>query len=1065
MTARVEVLGVRHHGPGSARSVARALDELRPDVVVIEGAPELDAVVPLPADPDLRAAGRRARLRRRRAAPGAVLPVRRPSRPSGWRCAGRSSTASPSASPTCPRRTTSPTRPSAEEGDATTRVRPAAPTRSGRWRSAAGYDDPERWWEDAVEHRQHLLARALRRDPGGDGRGARERPRRRRPRRRRERATRGGDAPGAPRRDAGGRRASGSRSSAAPTTRPRSTRPPSRRQARDNELLERAAEGRRSPPPGRRGRRPAVVRERVRRRRDVARLVPAPLRSLGRGGRRGRRPSWLVRVARALRGEQLDASTGLGRRGRPGSPRRWPPSAAARRSDSPSSTTPPRPCSCEGSGVPLRARRPTRSSSATSSAACPETDPDGPARRRPRSAAAGAAAQARRDGARRSRSTCAARRQRARSVLLHRLRLLGVAVGHGGRRGPDDGHLQGGLGAEWHPELAVALIEASLYGTTVAAARRPRSPSTRGPRRRPRPRLGRSSSSACSPTCPTRCAAVVAALAERTARQHDTLALLGAVEPLARTCRYGDVRGVDIARRRAGARRPSSPGPRSACAPRAPASTTTPRAAMRDGRRGGAPRRRPGRRRRAARPVDAALGAVAARRPGPRRRSPAGSTGCCSTPACSTRPRPRPRLSRRLSVGRARRRRRRLARRLPGGRGGAAAPRPDAAARSSTSGSPASPTTTFEDLLPLLRRTFSRFEPAERRLDRHASSRGLGGGARDRGRRRRPLDLERGPPGGAPRSPPCSGWRWPMSAEERPRRATGSPAGASCSAAARPTASARAGPMASLSADDQQARRGPRARSTTATGAAGSGALGAPGRPLARRHPHLLPVVGRAGDAGRRDGPARPAPAAARARDAGGGAARHRPGQRRWSASAGSSPSASRETARAVVRGVTDELEERLRARDRAGRHRGAQPGGAHPAAPACATSTGGARSRRTSSTTSPSTARSCPSGSSATPGVRTSVERDIILCIDQSGSMAESVVYSSVFGAVLASLRSVADQPGRLRHRGRRPHRRARRPGRRALRRAARRRHRHQPGARLLPGPHRAARPTRSSC
>jgi uncharacterized protein with von Willebrand factor type A (vWA) domain len=35
-------------------------------------------------------------------------------------------------------------------------------------------------------------------------------------------------------------------------------------------------------------------------------------------------------------------------------------------------------------------------------------------------------------------------------------------------------------------------------------------------------------------------------------------------------------------------------------------------------------------------------------------------------------------------------------------------------------------------------------------------------------------------------------------------------------------------------------------------------------------------------------------------------------------------------------------------------------------------------------------------------------VERHIILCIDQSGSMAESVVYSGVFGAVLASLRSV---------------------------------------------------------
>jgi Mg-chelatase subunit ChlD len=33
---------------------------------------------------------------------------------------------------------------------------------------------------------------------------------------------------------------------------------------------------------------------------------------------------------------------------------------------------------------------------------------------------------------------------------------------------------------------------------------------------------------------------------------------------------------------------------------------------------------------------------------------------------------------------------------------------------------------------------------------------------------------------------------------------------------------------------------------------------------------------------------------------------------------------------------------------------------------------------------------------------------RDIILCIDQSGSMASSVVYASVFGAVLASLRAV---------------------------------------------------------
>jgi Mg-chelatase subunit ChlD len=35
-------------------------------------------------------------------------------------------------------------------------------------------------------------------------------------------------------------------------------------------------------------------------------------------------------------------------------------------------------------------------------------------------------------------------------------------------------------------------------------------------------------------------------------------------------------------------------------------------------------------------------------------------------------------------------------------------------------------------------------------------------------------------------------------------------------------------------------------------------------------------------------------------------------------------------------------------------------------------------------------------------------VERDILLCVDQSGSMAASVVYSSIFAAVLASIRSL---------------------------------------------------------
>src|SRR5581483_11854592 len=51
--ADVAVLGVRHHGPGSARAVGEALAELQPDAVLIEGAPELDGVAALAGRPDM----------------------------------------------------------------------------------------------------------------------------------------------------------------------------------------------------------------------------------------------------------------------------------------------------------------------------------------------------------------------------------------------------------------------------------------------------------------------------------------------------------------------------------------------------------------------------------------------------------------------------------------------------------------------------------------------------------------------------------------------------------------------------------------------------------------------------------------------------------------------------------------------------------------------------------------------------------------------------------------------------------------------------------------------------
>lgn len=119
-------------------------------------------------------------------------------------------------------------------------------------------------------------------------------------------------------------------------------------------------------------------------------------------------------------------------------------------------------------------------------------------------------------------------------------------------------------------------------------------------------------------------------------------------------------------------------------------------------------------------------------------------------------------------------------------------------------------------------------------------------------------------------------------------------------------------------------------------------------------------------------------------------------------------PERSRATARQVVRVVTDQLEERLRSQTIQ-----AVSGALNRAA----------RSRRPRAsdidwnrTIAVNLKHYQPEHGTVIPerlvgyARRTQrVERHIILCIDQSGSMAESIVYSSVFGAVLASLRSVA--------------------------------------------------------
>jgi hypothetical protein len=54
MDERVHLFGIRHHGPGSAASLVAALDALQPQAVLIEGPPEGDALISYAAAPEMR---------------------------------------------------------------------------------------------------------------------------------------------------------------------------------------------------------------------------------------------------------------------------------------------------------------------------------------------------------------------------------------------------------------------------------------------------------------------------------------------------------------------------------------------------------------------------------------------------------------------------------------------------------------------------------------------------------------------------------------------------------------------------------------------------------------------------------------------------------------------------------------------------------------------------------------------------------------------------------------------------------------------------------------------------
>jgi hypothetical protein len=153
---RVAVLGIRHHGPGSARSVVAELDRLGPAMVLIEGPADADPLLALSAAPGMSPpvallayvvaeprisafwpyAVFSPEWQALRWAAGHQVPVRFCDLPSGLVLAERGT--------------------EAEDEDDEAAAPPPALREDpiAQLAAAAGYDDPERWWDDVIESRR-----------------------------------------------------------------------------------------------------------------------------------------------------------------------------------------------------------------------------------------------------------------------------------------------------------------------------------------------------------------------------------------------------------------------------------------------------------------------------------------------------------------------------------------------------------------------------------------------------------------------------------------------------------------------------------------------------------------------------------------------------------------------------------------------------------------------------------------------------------------------------------------------------------------------------------------------
>ncbi|MES4888341.1 DUF5682 family protein, partial [Streptomyces sp. NPDC096012] len=131
-----------------------------------------------------------------------------------------------------------------------------------------------------------------------------------------------------------------------------------------------------------------------------------------------------------------------------------------------------------------------------------------------------------------------------RSRLLHRLRLLGVHWGEPAESRGSTGTFRETWRLRWEPELSVRVAEAGVWGTTVQAAARARAEADAGAAR------ALAEVTALAERCllaglPDALPVVMRVLADRAALDTDVGHLAQALPTLVRSLRYGDVRGTD----------------------------------------------------------------------------------------------------------------------------------------------------------------------------------------------------------------------------------------------------------------------------------------------------------------------------------------------------------------------------------------------------------------------------------------------------------------------------------------------------------------------------------------